>query len=175
MVLAPVVVGCLYSLVSTLSPGILLGEYWPEPSVSPFSSGNTHPFNLLPAGLKDLYATRSLLSETCGFLPLSASVVHDCLRSVQEVREQYQSVFSGPCTARNTSRLNLLSLLAEVFGALVHAELIYIQHQAVWDGIVLLLRGQTYQACFNFELSEVEAPSDLWFEVMSSPVQEHAP
>ena len=80
-----------------------------------------------------------------------------------------------PRTARNTSRLNLLSSLTEVFGALVHAELVHIQRQAVWDGIVLLLRSRTYQACFDFKLSEAEALSDLWFEVMSSPVQEHAP
>ena len=103
MVLAPVMVGRLCSLISTLPPGISLGEYWPEPSVSPFLSGNTHPFDPLPAGLKDLYAPQSLLSETCGFLSLSASVVHDCLQSVQEAREQYQSVFSGPRTVRNTS------------------------------------------------------------------------
>ena len=161
MVLAPVVVGRLCSLVSTLPPGILLREYWLEPSVSPFSSGNTHPFDPLPVGLKDLYAARSLLLETRGFLSSSASVVHDCLQSVQEAREQYQSVFSGSRTARNTSRLNLLSSLAEAFGALVHVELIHIQRQAVWDGIVLLLHGRTYQARFNFELSEAEALSDL--------------
>ena len=51
----------------------------------------------------------------------------------------------------------------------INAELHIMKRQATWDGLVRLLRGNSFFVMFDFE--EIDKPSDILFDMLSAAIR----